>query len=68
MLKQMPLISKLSKEQVAELENRIRILEQWRHEMRTILLRLALNNAGGHDANQRSNSFQPESEPAVHDE
>ena len=55
-------------DQVAELENRIRWLEQRRHEIRTILLRLAFYNAGGHDANQRSNSSQPESEPAVHDE
>ena len=55
-------------DQVAELENRIRILEQRRQEMRTILLRLAFYNAGGHDASQRSNSSQPESEPAVHDE
>ena len=55
-------------DQVTELENRIGILEQWRHQMRTTLLfNLALyNSRGGQDANQRRNSSQPESEPAVH--
>ena len=54
-------------DQVAELENRLRNLEQRRDEMRTILFRLAFFHAGGHDANQRGNPSQPESEPAEHD-
>ena len=56
------------RERVAELANRIRSLEQRRQEMDTILRRLAFYNAGVHDANQRGNSSQPESEPAVHDD
>ena len=54
--------------QVTELQDRIVILEQRRHQMRTTLLfNLALyNSRGGQDANKRRNSSQPESEPAVH--
>ena len=57
------------RDQVAELENRIHLLEQWRHEMRTILRRLQIYRQAGHDPNQRINSSQPESEPpGAHDE
>ena len=53
--------------QVTELQDRIVILEQRRHQMRNTLFRLALYNArGGQDANQRRNSSQPESEQAMH--
>ena len=55
-------------DQVVALQNRLRWHEQRRDELRTLLLRLVTYRAGGHDANQRSISFQPESEPAVHDE
>ena len=55
--------------QVARLEIRIHLLEQWRHEMRTILQRLQIYRQVGHDPNQRRNSSQPESEPpGAHDE
>ena len=55
-------------QQMVSLQHRLRWFEIQRDELRALLHRLALYRAGGHDANQRSISFQPESEPAVHDE
>ena len=51
-----------SRDEVTELENRIRLLEHQRDEMRTIILTLQIQGASGHDANQQNNSSWPESE------
>ena len=53
--------------QVAELQNRLRGLEQRKEEICQILLGLAFYDTADHDANQRSNSSQLESEPAEGD-
>ena len=49
--------------EIIELERRMEDLEEQQEQVRAIQVRLAHYNAGGHVANHRRTSSQPESEP-----